>query len=99
MLKKLEEEIREAIRKSDVPFLGLLGDTISSANRTALDIAILSNPTISGYIRNLGLYPALFSVNLTYFVMQGMGQAGHFELYPHIQKAIGSSKVFSANDR
>lgn len=99
MLSVVEESIREAIRKSDVPFLGLLGETLNSAARTALELSILANPTVSGYIRYLEHYPALFSVNLTHHIMQGMGQAGHFELYPHIQKAIGTSKELSTNDK
>ena len=99
MLSQVEQSIREAIRKSDVPFLGLLGDTLSPAARTALEIAIVSNHSVSGYIRYLELYPALFSVNLTHHIMQGMGQGGHFELYPHIQKAMGTDKEFTTNEK
>lgn len=99
MLSQVEESIREAIKQSDVPFLGLLGDTLNPAARTALEIAIIANPTVQGYVRYLELYPALFSINLTHYIMQGMGQSGNFELYPHIQRAIGINIPITAAER
>lgn len=99
MLSQIEELIREAIRKSDVPFLGLLGETLNPAARTALELSIVANSTVSGYIRYLELYPALFSVNLTHHIMQGMGQGGHFELYPYVQKAIGSNRELTQTEK
>lgn len=92
MLSRTEEIIRTAIKKSDVPFLGLIAGEFTSSIRQAIEIATLTNPTVSGYIRYLTQYPAIFSVNLTAHIMEGMGQGGHFDLYPHIQRAIATDQ-------
>ncbi|WP_295623685.1 hypothetical protein [uncultured Nitrosomonas sp.] len=78
----------KAIRKSDIPFLGLLGETLTLEMRQEMTKAIAAEPTVRGYINRLEFHPALFSVNLAWHVMQGMGQSGHFSLYPHIQEAL-----------
>lgn len=99
MLAEIELSLREEIQKSDVPFLGLLGENLTPAARTALDLAVLATSSVDGYIRYLQLHPALFAVNLTHHIMQGMGQGGHFELYPHVQKAIGSSGSLTQREK
>ena len=50
--------------------------------------AIAANPTVVGYVNRLESHPALFTANLAWHVMHGMGQGGYFSLYPHIQKAL-----------
>ncbi len=99
MLAEAEERFRSQIQQSDAPFLGLLGEAFTPAMRQAIEIATLANPTVQGYIRYLARYPALFSVNLTAHIMEGMGQTGHFEIYPHIQNAIGTDLNISQADR
>lgn len=90
MLSQLEEKLKTLIKESDAPFLGLIGESLDAATRTAIDISVVARPDVKSYIGYLRVYPALFSVNLTYHLMQGMGQAGHFDIYPHIQHAIGT---------
>jgi len=87
-LTQSEKVVLKAIRESDTPFLGLLGETLTSDMRQAMTKAIAAQPTVSGYIRRLDSHPALFAVNLAWYVMKGMGQDGHFSLYPHIQEAL-----------
>lgn len=99
MLSQSEQIVRKAIQESDVPFLGLLAETFTTPIKIDIEIAVLANPTVHGYISYLQRYPSLFSVNLTAHIMKGMGNAGHFELYPHIQKAIGIDSELSTIDR
>lgn len=87
-LTQSEKVVMKAIRGSDAPFLGLLGETLTSEMRQAMTKAIDAEPTVSGYIRRLSSHPALFAVNLAWHVMRGMGKSGHFSLYPHIQEAL-----------
>lgn len=77
-----------AIRESDTPFLGLLGETLTSEMRAVTE-AISAKPTVEGYIERLETYPALFATYLVWHVMHGLGQGGHFDPYPHVRKALG----------
>lgn len=99
MLSQSEELVKKAIKKSDVPFLGLLAETFTPALKFSLEIAILANPSVNGYVSNLKDFPALFAVNLTAHIMQGMGQAGHFDLYSHVQRAIGINRQLSSYEK
>lgn len=99
MLAESEVLVRQHIQKSDAPFLGLSGDALTAGMRQAIEIAKLANPSVHGYIGYLARFPALFSVNLTAHIMEGMGQTGHFDIYPHIQKAIGIDHEISQSDR
>lgn len=38
--------VRDAIQNSDAPFLGLLGESLTDAMRTAIAIAVEANPTV-----------------------------------------------------
>ncbi|QDQ29085.1 hypothetical protein FNU76_23545 [Chitinimonas arctica] len=87
-LSQSEKSVLIAIRKSDIPFLGLLGETLTTEMRQAMDKAIGEEPTVKGYVHRLEKFPALFAVNLAWHVMRGMGQSGRFSLYPHIQTAL-----------
>lgn len=99
MLAQSEQTVRKAIQESDVPFLGLLGETFTPELKFSIEIAVLANPSVQGYVKYLRQYPALFSVNLTSHIMEGMGQAGHFELYSHVQRAIGTNRELSSFER
>ena len=90
-LTQAEKVVTKAIRESDAPFLGLLGETFTKEVRDAMDKAIAANPTVVGYVNRLESHPALFAVHLAWHVMHGMGQGGHFSLYPYVQKALGMS--------
>jgi hypothetical protein len=98
MLVDREVELRALVKRSDAPFLGLLGETISKDAQVEIDGAISSDSTIDGYIRLLYRYPALFSIHLTSTLMAGMGQTGNFELYPHIRKALQLSKELTVDE-
>jgi len=87
-LCQAEKVVLRSIRESDAPFLGLLGETFTQEIREAMANAIAANPTVNGYINRLESHPGLFAANLAWYVMHGMGQGGHFSLYPHVQKAL-----------
>ena len=87
-LTQAEKSVMKAIRESDTPFLGLLGEAFTKEIREAMAKAIAANPTVVGYVNRLESHPALFTANLAWHVMHGMGQGGYFSLYPHIQKAL-----------
>jgi hypothetical protein len=87
-LTQSEKAVLKAIRESDTPFLGLLGEAFTKEMREAIAKAIAANPSVPGYVNRLKSHPALFTANLAWHVMHGMGQGGHFSLYPHVQKAL-----------
>ena len=99
MLREWEQDLRRVIQKTDAPFLGLMGDSLSSQARTGIAEAISEDPTIEGYIRRLYRYPALFAVHLTYAVMSGMGQSGNYDLYRHICAAAQLKMEPGVDDR
>ena len=88
MLSFWEQELRAVVKKSDTPFLGLLGDTLSPEVRVGVINAIAIDRTVDGYVRLLYRYPALFAIHLTSTLMAGMGQTGNFDLYRHIRTAL-----------
>lgn len=94
-----EEQLRVRIKGSDVPFLGLLWDFLPPAIRTTIELLTLGRPTVDQYREYLSRYPALFAVNLTAQIMEGMGQAGHFDLYTHIERAIGTDNGLTQSER
>lgn len=94
-----EEQLRSKIKESDVPFLGLLWEFLSPATRTSIELLTLGRPTADQYREYLSRYPALFAVNLTAHIMEGMGQAGHFDLYTHIERAIGTDNGLTPSER
>lgn len=98
-LTQSEKAVIKAIRESDAPFLGLLGENFTSEIRDAMDKAIATNPTMAGYVGRLESHPALFAINLAWHVMHGMGQGGKFSLYPHIHKALGMSRELKQSER
>ena len=98
-LNQSEKVVNKAIRQSDAPFLGLLGETLNKEMHDAIDKAIAANPTPDGYIKCLKSYPALFAVYLAWHIMHGMGQGGKFSLYPHVRKALGMGDELSYKDR
>lgn len=88
ILDNSEKVLSRLMREVDWPFLGLFGEALNQAMRRAVFEAINANPTVSGYVRHLDLYPALFSVYLCQILMQTFGQADHFQLWPEIQRAL-----------
>lgn len=99
MLSQLEEKLKRLIKESDAPFLGLFGESLDEATKTAIEIAVIAKPGVQSYTNHLRTFPALFSVNLTSHLMQGMGQTGHFDIYPHLQRAIGTDKDFTQTEK
>ncbi|MCA8197869.1 tudor domain-containing protein [Burkholderia vietnamiensis] len=94
-----EEGLREAIKSSDVPFLGLMRDSLRPSTTASIELLTLASPGAEMYAEYLSRYPALFSVHLTACIMEGLGQAGHFELYSHIQRAIGTDSPLTQTQR
>ncbi|MGF6808587.1 hypothetical protein OKW30_003713 [Paraburkholderia sp. Clong3] len=56
-------------------------------------------PSAKSFAQRLDEYPALFGIWLAEQVMLGLGQDGHFSLYPHIQRAIGGVDELTNPDR
>lgn len=89
MFEVHEERLQALLKRAETPVLGLLGALLPSDAREAIrnDLAVM--PNAKGYAQRLGKYPALFGVWLAEHVMLGLGQDGHFSLYPHLQRAMG----------
>ena len=98
-LDQSERAMRKRIGESDVPFLGLLGEVFNEDMRKLVVQSIISNPSVKGYIQKMELYPAMFTINLTWHVMLGMGQSGIFSLYPYIKKALYLDHEISQSER
>ena len=99
MLSTWEHELRAVVKKSDTPFLGLLGDAFAPEVRMGIANAIAADPSVRGCIRLLHRYPALLAVHLTSSVMAGMGQTGSYDLYRHICTAAQLSTEPSAEQK
>ena len=97
-LTQSEKVVMKAIRSSDTPFLGLLGETLTPEIRQVMTKAISANPNVMGYLKRLETHPALFAVNLAWHVMHGMGESGHFSVYPYIQEALCLKRSMSQNE-
>ena len=69
MQDQSEKVMRRRIRESDWPFLGLFGDALDATTQDVVKASIEGNPTVGGYVQNLELYPALFSIHLTRQIM------------------------------
>jgi len=98
-LTQAEKVVAKAIRESDAPFLGLLGEMFTQEIQTAIKKALAANPSVAGYVHQLDHYPALFAVNLTWHVMRGMGADGLFALYPHVRSALGINQELTQVER
>lgn len=99
MFDVFEASMRELVKRADTPVLGLLGTLVPSQARQAIreDLRVL--PSARAFTQRLDRYPALFGVWLAEHVMLGLGQDGHFSLYPHLQKAVGGAPEFTQAER
>lgn len=89
MFDVFEERFQQLVRSAETPVLGLLGTLLPIDVREAIRQDLSVTPSAHAYARRLEQYPALFSVWLAEHVMLGLGQDGHFSLYPYLQRAIG----------
>ena len=94
-----EERLRARIKRAEAPVLGLLGGLVPVDARATIRADLSVMPSARAYVQRLDRYPALFGVWLAEHVMAGLGQDGHFSLYPHLQKAIGSVGDLSLSDK
>ncbi|MBS0437054.1 MAG: hypothetical protein JSR75_19580 [Proteobacteria bacterium] len=94
-----EERLRALIKRAEAPVLGLLGRLVPVEARTAIQADIRLLPSARAYAIRLDQYPALFGVWLAEHVMSGLGQDGHFSLYPYLQRAIGVTGDLSLTDK
>lgn len=99
MFDAYEVRMRELVRKSDTPVLGLLGTLVPSEAREAIRKDLSVFPSARAFTQRIDQYPALFGVWLAEHVMLGLGQDGHFSLYPHLQKAVGGVPELTQPDR
>jgi len=101
LLDQSEKVMKRRIETSDAPFLGLFGQVFDEYPdmRQAVAEEIGANPSCPGYLRHLEQRPALFSVWMVWHVMKGMGQDGHFSLYPHLQNALGLAQELGQAER
>jgi hypothetical protein len=96
---RLEAHVRDLIKKVEVPVLGLLGGLLPEETRAAIRADLREAPSVRAYIQRLERFPAMFGVWLAEHVMYGVGQDGHFSLYPHVQKALGGISTISNDER
>lgn len=94
-----EEKLQQLVRRAETPVLGLLGPLLPSEAREAIRQDLQVMPSVRSYVERLGKFPALFGVWLAEHVMLGLGQDGHFSLYPHLQKAIGVNSELTMGER
>jgi hypothetical protein len=94
-----EERLRARIKRAEAPVLGLLGGLLPTEARATIRADLNVMPSTRAYVQRLDQYPALFGVWLAEHVMAGLGQDGHFSLYPHLQKAIGAVGDLSLGDK
>lgn len=99
MFNTHEERLRARIKRAEAPVLGLLGGLVPVDARATIRADLSVMPSARAYVQRLDRYPALFGVWLAEHVMAGLGQDGHFSLYPHLQKAIGSVGDLSLSDK
>lgn len=99
MFERHEERIRELIKKTHAPVLGLLGGLIPSEARVAIKEDVRQSPGALPFAHRLEQYPALYGVWLAEHVMAGLGATGHFDVYPHVSKAIGGSTGIDVSDK
>ena len=94
-----EERLQALVKRAETPVLGLLGALLPNEARESIrkDLAVM--PSTKAYSQRLEKYPALFGVWLAEHVMLGLGQDGHFSLYPHLQKAIGVSTELTSGEK
>ena len=99
MFEVNEERLQALIKCTETPVLGLLGALLPPDARDAIrkDLAVM--PSAKSYAQRLEKYPALFGVWLAEHVMLGLGNDGHFSLYPHIRKAIGVKAELTPTER
>lgn len=94
-----EERLQALVRRAETPVLGLLGTLLPADAREAIRMDSAAMPSAKAYAQRLEKYPALFGVWLAEHIMLGLGQDGHFSLYPHLQKAIGVAPELTPGDK
>ena len=94
-----EERLQQLVRRAETPVLGLLGPLLPAEAREAIRQDLRVQPSVRSFIARLDKFPALFGVWLAEHVMLGLGQDGHFSLYPHLQKAIGIEAEIAHSER
>lgn len=99
MFDAYEEHLQKLVQRAETPVLGLLGPLLPPDAREAIQQDLLVQPSVRSFIDRLDKFPALFGVWLAEHVMLGLGQDGHFSLYPYIQKAIGVKTDISQSER
>jgi hypothetical protein len=94
-----EERIRDLIKKANAPVLGLLGGLIPASARAQIQEDLRVSPSVWAYAQRLERFPAIFGVWLAEHVMKGIGLSGHFDVYPHVRKALGGVEELSTPER
>ena len=89
MLDRFEQLLRKRIAESDIPFLGLHESVFTENMQFYVQRVVKNAPSIRSYVIYLEWWPALFSIYLTMHVIKGFGERGHFEVYAHIESALG----------
>lgn len=99
MFQPYEDQLRGLIKKAHAPVLGLLGGLLPSQARLAIANDVRVTPGARAFVQRLDQFPALFGVWLAEHVMHGLGGTGHYDVYPHVYKAIGSRDPLNADAR
>jgi len=99
MFQAQEERLQTLVKRAETPVLGLLGSLLPAEDRVAIRADLAVMPSAKAYSQRLDKYPALFGVWLAEHIMLGLGQDGHFSLYPHVQKAIGVPLELTSSEK
>jgi hypothetical protein len=99
LLARHERSAREALKKAHAPFLGLFGVLIAREAHDTIAAEIRRYKQPQAFSRRLTQYPALFAIWLAEHVMHGVGSSGHFDVYPHVRKALGTTAELSTPER
>jgi len=85
-----ETDLFRGILQGEAPFLGLFVDYFSDTLRSSLQEVLASKPSpLDAFLIGLERFPASFTTYLVMHLMEGFGEEGYFEVYRHLEKAIG----------
>lgn len=97
MFKPFEKDLRRRIREGEAPFLGLFADDFGDHIRRFLHERLArQNLAVEAFTTGTAQFPAIFSSYLVIHLMEGFGEAGHFDVYTHIERALGTPEIGNA---
>lgn len=100
MFGSFEKDLRKKILEGEAPFLGLFADDFGEYVRKFLHTSLIKHSSpVDALIKGLDQFPAVFSCYLIIHVMEGFGDAGYFEVYSHLKRALGTEMTPGQRER